>query len=266
MMTLQGKKSAARRQSKVHFQTPEANVVSEAADPLQDDRNNSSQAGSTPFQKARPPRRVSFADSNVVSGVTDSGHAGDCEQAEAAPVAQGSKKPVDMYAQDMSAIAAASTDSASAPPQCSLQNSAASRAVTLPNGLVAAPGSTPYMKGSRSSAALQAANTAEQQTADPDADEALLQTDLRFRMSQLLQPDEEQHALPHQQVRCWPHQPVQQVFGIANAPNYSMQLSCQSITQGLLQDKQVLDDSHQQSICSGRCDATADILPSCLMY
>ncbi len=50
----------ARRQSHVHFQTPEANVVSEAADPYQDDRNNSSKAGSTPFQ-AKSLRRVSFA-------------------------------------------------------------------------------------------------------------------------------------------------------------------------------------------------------------
>lgn len=50
----------ARRQSRVHFQTPEANVVSEAADPDQDERNNSSKAGSTPFQ-AKLRHRVSFA-------------------------------------------------------------------------------------------------------------------------------------------------------------------------------------------------------------
>lgn len=50
----------ARRQSHVHFQTPEANVVSEAADPDQDERNNSSRAGSTPFQ-AKSLRRVCFA-------------------------------------------------------------------------------------------------------------------------------------------------------------------------------------------------------------
>lgn len=49
-----------RRQSRVHFQTPEANVVSEAADPVQDERNNSSKAGSTPFQ-SKSQRRVSFA-------------------------------------------------------------------------------------------------------------------------------------------------------------------------------------------------------------
>ena len=59
---MQTKKSEqqARRQSRVHFQTPEANVVSEAADSDQDERNNSSKAGSTPFQ-AKLRRRVSFA-------------------------------------------------------------------------------------------------------------------------------------------------------------------------------------------------------------
>lgn len=50
----------ARRQSRVQFQTPEASVVSEASDPHQDERNNSSKAGSTPFQ-AKLKRRVSFA-------------------------------------------------------------------------------------------------------------------------------------------------------------------------------------------------------------
>ena len=59
---MQSKKSEqqTRRRSRVHFQTPEANVVSEAADPDQDERNNSSKAGSTPFQ-AKLRRRVSFA-------------------------------------------------------------------------------------------------------------------------------------------------------------------------------------------------------------
>lgn len=61
-MVVQTKKNEqqTRRQSRVHFQTPEANVVSEAADPDQDERNNSSKAGSTPFQ-AKLQRRVSFA-------------------------------------------------------------------------------------------------------------------------------------------------------------------------------------------------------------
>ena len=56
----------ARRQSRVQFQTPEALVVSEAADPHQDERNNSSKAGSTPFQ-AKLKRRVSFATEGVAA-------------------------------------------------------------------------------------------------------------------------------------------------------------------------------------------------------
>ena len=68
-MQLKRSGQQAWRQSHVRFQTPEANVVSEAADPHQDERNNSSKAGSTPFQ-AKSIRRVSFAATELTTDRT----------------------------------------------------------------------------------------------------------------------------------------------------------------------------------------------------
>lgn len=77
-----------RRQSRVHFQTPEANVVSEAADPDQDERNNSSKAGSTPFQ-AKLRRRVSFAAQDEAAEQTNVVSAAEQVSAAAAGVEAG---------------------------------------------------------------------------------------------------------------------------------------------------------------------------------
>lgn len=190
----------------MHFQTPEANVVSEATDPLQDDRNNSSQAGSTPFQKARPPRRVSFAAPDVVAipdkHITAGSSVRSHEQAGLSSTWQDRNTVGDVHADYKSRHYAASTDEGSTlGSQHTMHNPAAvSKPVTLSIELFAAPGSTPYLKGSQLSAALRSAIRAEDQTALPDTDKHSLQTDLSFRMSQLLQPDLHQHALPDQQV------------------------------------------------------------------
>ena len=108
-MVVQTKKNEqqTRRQSRVHFQTPEANVVSEAASPDQDERNNSSKAGSTPFQ-AKLRRRVSFAaQDNAV------------EQENASSAAE-QASPASPEAGHIFALAARSLDSCTAEPSPSV--------------------------------------------------------------------------------------------------------------------------------------------------
>ena len=171
---MQNKKSEqpARRQSRVHFQTPEANVVSEAADPDQDERNNSSKAGSTPFQ-AKLRRRVSFAAQDEAA-----------EQANASCTAEASAETTET--ENSFALAARWLDDSTAGPSPSVHKAseaetnvdqgagnafeAATEAVaedseaddSHSDGTVSvAAGSTPYLNRRMLSAALRAATPGE---------------------------------------------------------------------------------------------------------
>lgn len=204
VMTRQGKsdQQRQRRQSRVHFQTPEANVASEAADPDQDDRNNSSKAGSTPFSKAKAPRRVSFAaqpsfavddagaavytsrassdqESSAFArrSMLDAAHA-DAVGAPAQPLVESTNQT---SVSDMHADAQSSTD------KCD-------PATTMPLP-VAAPGSTPFVKQSKLSAALRSALQMQSQA---DANASNGPTDLNLMMSQLMQAG---HAVDNLEVK-----------------------------------------------------------------
>lgn len=170
----------------MQFQTPEANVVSEASDPLQDDRNNSSQAGSTPYQKAKPARRVSFAASDSSAkfdrGIITSTIADANKQEGVAKLGDGdfsNTKALAMNVQHTALCPPGLGEPVYASPQ-----------------LIAAPGSTPYLKQSAVSAATDAAAQADRHAAASDAEVNVIQTNLSLKMSQLLQDGLSDQDLP----------------------------------------------------------------------
>lgn len=210
-LVVQGKEGTQnqRRDSRVHFQTPEANVVSEASDPLQDDRNNSSEAGSTPFQKARPARRVSFAAQDCAGMVRNDSAFNTSKsrssQADIASIRQGSHNVADTDAAVLSANRSAGSRENAAPSshQAAHDSIAAGKPGHVSSELIAAPGSTPYLKRSNLSAALQAIE-ADANTTASNADVKTVQSDLSFRMSQLLQPGLQQQDMSDQEVQFLP--------------------------------------------------------------
>ncbi len=205
----------ARRQSHVHFQTPEANVVSEAADPYQDERNNSSKAGSTPFQ-AKSMRRVSFA---ATDQAADTRSAAAEEPSDFSPSATNcdlAKRwlshsneelqfPVDQSASESHQVADATNGQKSADAAADAFGSEAQHTEEDNNaddnssiGTVSvAAGSTPYLNRSMLSAALQAA------TPLPDTVEGGVDyaqgADLSSLMARLLssEPDAQDEADGH---------------------------------------------------------------------
>ena len=208
-----------RRQSHVHFQTPEANVVSEAADPYQHERNNSSKAGSTPFQ-AKSMRRVSFAATDQAVDTRSAAAEEPSESALSTTSCDLAKRwlghsneelqfPVDQSASESHQAADATNGQVSADAAADAFGSEAQHTEEEDddnddNGSIGtvsdAAGSTPYLNRSMLSAALQAATLSDSR---PDAvvggvDHAQ-GTDLSSLMARLLssEPDAQDKAAGH---------------------------------------------------------------------
>ncbi|DBA75241.1 hypothetical protein WJX77_008108 [Trebouxia sp. C0004] len=197
----------ARRQSHVHFQTPEANVVSEAADPYQDERNNSSKAGSTPFH-AKAMRRVSFAATNQAADTRSVAAEEPSDSLLSASTCDLAKRwlghsneelqfPVDHSASESHQVAAPTDGQVRADAAADAFGSEAQHTEEDDDddnssiGTVSvAAGSTPYLNRSMLSAALQAANPSDSL---PDTVEGGMDrvqgTDLSSMMARLLSPE-----------------------------------------------------------------------------
>ncbi|DBB17227.1 TPA: hypothetical protein ACH3X3_014285 [Trebouxia sp. C0006] len=206
----------ARRQSHVHFQTPEANVVSEAADPYQDERNNSSKTGSTPFQ-AKSMRRVSFAatdqavdtrsaaaeepsDSTLSATTCDLAkrwlvHSNEELQIPVNQLASESHQVADATSGQVTADAAA--DAFGSEPQHTEEDDDNDDNSSIDT---VAAGSTPYLNRSMLSAALQAATPSDSLpgTVEGGVDHAQ-GTDLSSLMARLLssEPEAQDEAAGH---------------------------------------------------------------------
>ena len=207
----------ARRQSHVHFQTPEANVVSEAADPYQDERNNSSKAGSTPFQ-AKSMRRVSFAATDQAVNTRSADAEEPSVSSLSARTCDLAKRwlghsneelqfPVDQPASESHQVAIATDGQMSADAAADAFISEAQHTEEDDDddnssiGTVSvAAGSTPYLNRSMLSAALQAATPSDSL---PEAVEGGVDhaqgTDLSSLMARLLssEPDAQDEAAGH---------------------------------------------------------------------
>ena len=217
-----------RRQSRVHFQTPEANVVSEAADPVQDERNNSSKAGSTPFQ-AKSQRRVSFAaQSQGAEHTSTSGTAarasiaavqtdgsssvakrrleGNCEPRPDTSI-EGLADSLVELASERSAVADAAVEAASEDSESDADDSCSAGTVSV------AAGSTPFLNRHMLSAALRTStpsevrilNDAPNQVADNDDSAAL--SSMMARLLSAEWNSQEEHAgefAGHAQVGAHP--------------------------------------------------------------
>ena len=214
-MYVQTKMAAqSRRQSQVHFQTPEANVVAEAAEPDQHEHNNSSKVGSTPFQ-AKPQRRVSFAAQNKAAEQADthdtavSGSA-TMDQTDIDKVL--SQQWLDEPELTTTAASAGSVDvlldpsdaAATKPIAADIaeaQESESDSDNSLSTDTVSiAAGSTPYLNRHMLSAALHAATTGDEEPLHADAALAVGKGDnaaLSSMMARLLSDEwdnEDQHA------------------------------------------------------------------------
>jgi hypothetical protein len=207
----------ARRQSHVHFQTPEANVVSEAADPYQDERNNSSKAGSTPFQ-TKSMRRVSFAATDQAVDTRSGAAEEPSDSSRSATTCDLAKRwlghsneelqfPVDQPATESHQVAAATHGQVSADVAADAFGSEAQHIEEEDDddnssiGTVSvAAGSTPYLNRSMLSAALQATTPSDSL---PDIVEGGVDnaqgTDLSSLMARLLssEPDAQDEAAGH---------------------------------------------------------------------
>ncbi|KAA6423975.1 MAG: hypothetical protein FRX49_05934 [Trebouxia sp. A1-2] len=197
----------ARRQSHVHFQTPEANVVSEAADPYQDERNNSSKAGSTPFQ-AKSMRRVSFAATDQAADTRSaaaekpsdslrSGSTCDLTKCWLGHSNEELQFPVDQSASESHKVDATTASQVTADAAADAADSEAQHTKEDDDddnssiGTVSvAAGSTPYLNRSMLSAALQAATPSDSlpDTVEGSTDHAR-GTDLSSLMARLLSPE-----------------------------------------------------------------------------
>jgi len=197
----------ARRQSHVHFQTPEANVVSEAADPYQDERNNSSKAGSTPFQ-AKSMRRVSFAATDQAADTRSAAAEEPSDSSLSASTCDLAKRwlghsneelqfPVDQSASESHQVAAGTDGQVAADAAADTFGSEAQHTEESDDdenssiGTVSvAAGSTPYLNRSVLSAALQAATPSDSL---PDTVEGSMDraqgTDLSSMMARLFSPE-----------------------------------------------------------------------------
>ena len=209
---------SARRQSHVHFQTSEANVVSEAADPYQDERNNRSKAGSTPFQ-AKSMRRVSFAATDQAIDTRSAAAEEPSGPSLSASPCDLSKRwlrhsneelqfPVEQSASESHQIAAATNGQVTADAAADAFGSEAQHTEEDDDaddnssiGTVSvAAGSTPYLNRSMLSAALQAATLSD---SPPDTVEGGVDhaqgTDLSSLMARLLssEPDAQDEAAGH---------------------------------------------------------------------
>ena len=194
----------ARRQSHVHFQTPEANVVSEAADPYQDERNNSSKAGSTPFQ-AKSMRRVSFATTDQAADTRSAAaeeppddllSASTCDLAKCwlSHSNEELQFPVDQSASESHRVAAATDGQVTAAADAFGSEAQHTKEEDDDDnssiGTVSvAAGSTPYLNRSMLSAALQAATPSDSipDTVEGDMDH-VQGIDLSSMMARLLSP------------------------------------------------------------------------------
>ena len=208
----------ARRQSHVHFQTPEANVVSEAADPYQDERNNSSKTGSTPFQ-AKSMRRVSFAATDQAVDTRSAAAEEPSDSTLSATTCDLAKRwlvhsneelqiPVNQLASEShqvadatsgQVIADAAADAFGSEPQHTEEDDDNDDNSSIDTVSVAA-GSTPYLNRSMLSAALQAATPSDSLpgTVEGGVDHAQ-GTDLSSLMARLLssEPEAQDEAAGH---------------------------------------------------------------------